>query len=44
MESADLRGILEELLGKAAVVQRTSGYVVNGLSLKTQQASHAAVI
>jgi hypothetical protein len=35
-ESAGLRGILEELLGNAAVVQRTSGYVVSGLSLKTQ--------
>ena len=39
----ELRNILAEILGNSAVVQRTSGYIVQGLSLRAQvAASHAA--
>jgi hypothetical protein len=44
MTGPELRNILAEILGQAAVIQRTSGYIVQGVSLKAQQAtSHAAI-
>jgi hypothetical protein len=36
--------ILTEILGEEAVTQRTSGYIVQGVTLKAQVAtSHAAI-
>ncbi len=44
MTGAELRDILADILGNGAIVQRTSGYIVQGVSLKAQQAtSHAAI-
>ena len=43
MTGPELQALLMEILGPGAVIQRTSGYLVQGVSLKTQQAlSHAA--
>jgi hypothetical protein len=39
MTGPELRDILAEILGQDAVLQRTSGYIVRGLSLKAQQAA-----
>ena len=44
MKDSELQALLMEILGQDAVTQRTSGYFVQGVSLKAQQASHAAVI
>jgi hypothetical protein len=41
---AELRDILREILGEEAVIQRTSGYIVQGVTLKVQQATpHIAI-
>jgi hypothetical protein len=43
MKGSELQALLTKILGQDAVIQRTSGYIVQGLSLKAQQAtSHAA--
>jgi hypothetical protein len=43
MSGAELRDILTEILGEEAVIQRTSGYIVQGVTLKCKAAtSHAA--
>jgi hypothetical protein len=39
MTGPELRNILAEILGPGAVIQRTSGYIVQGVSLKAQQVS-----
>ncbi len=44
MYGSELHALLAEILGQDAVVQRTSGYIVHGTSLKAQQATpHTAV-
>jgi hypothetical protein len=44
MTGTELRDILTEILGEAAVVQKTSGYIVQGVTLKAQVATpHAAI-
>ena len=44
MTGAELRDILTELLGQDVVIQRTSGYIVQGVTLKDKVAtSHAAI-
>jgi hypothetical protein len=43
MKGSELQALLTEILGKGAVIQRTSGYIVRGITLKAQQAtSHTA--
>jgi hypothetical protein len=44
MTGAELRDILTEILGEEAVIQRTSGYIVQGVTLKDKVAtSHVAI-
>jgi hypothetical protein len=44
MTGAELRDILTEILGQDAITQRTSGYIVQGVTLKAQVAApHAAI-
>jgi hypothetical protein len=39
MYGSELHALLAEILGQDARVQRTSGYIVHGTSLKAQQAT-----
>ena len=34
MKGSELQALLTELLGQGAVIQRTSGYIVQGVALK----------
>jgi hypothetical protein len=37
MKGSELQALLTEILGQGAVIQRTSGYIVQGVALKAQQ-------
>ncbi len=39
MKGSELQALLAEILGQGAVIQRTSGYIVQGDALKAQQAT-----
>jgi hypothetical protein len=39
MKGSELQALLAEILGQDAVIQRTSGYIVQGVTLKAQQAT-----
>jgi hypothetical protein len=44
MKGSELHALLRKILGLGAVIHRTSGYIVQGVTLKAQQASsHAAI-
>ena len=38
-KGSELQALLTEILGQGAVIQRTSGYIVQGVALKAQQAT-----
>jgi hypothetical protein len=39
VKCSELQALLAEILGQDAVIQRTSGYIVQGVALKAQQAT-----
>jgi hypothetical protein len=39
MKGSELQALLAEILGQDAILQRRSGYIVQGVSLKTLQAT-----
>ena len=42
MTGAELKDVLADILGDGAVIQRTSGYIVQGITLKAHMAAPQA--